>query len=63
MTEVKNNEKKISALAGAIKLVYQNETYMLDRLIRQHGELKGVEYFNYMKRESKDLLEEKENDK
>ena len=55
---IPQNEGSKSTLSAAIKLVYGNETYMLERLIQQHGEVKGVEYFNYMKRESRELWED-----
>lgn len=56
--EIQKNEGSKSTLSAAIKMVYGNETYMLERLIQQHGEVKGVEYFNYMKRESRELWED-----
>ena len=44
-----------SPLIAAIRLVYSSETYMLNRCIQQYGEELGVEYFNYLKKESREL--------
>lgn len=47
-----------STLSAAIKMVYGNETNMLERCIQQYGEVEGVEYFNQLKRESRELWED-----